>query len=206
MPIAGELHARGVVTVCHRRMKNALSGVSLILFFVFSEPIPFGSRIADMPVHFTVHYFLPESAAELPMALLGIPALAFLVVAFLPVRRRKWNWVAFALLLPAAIFHALIWRSPEPLGGWYPWLLLLFPFAGMNLWVRSVDYFYAACVADGFWDMGAAIRGLRLGLPWVPEPYAPQVPPLLSVSLDVALVLLFALLWWRRVGGVTSEK
>ena len=180
-------------------MKNALCGVALVLFFIFSEPIPFGSRISDMPVHFTVHYFLPEAAAGWPMAILLIPSIVFLILALLPLRRRGWDWLSFVLLLPAVVFQVLVWQSHEPLGGCYPWLLLVLPWAGMNLWVRSIDYFYATCVAAPFWDMGAAIRGLRLGLPWVPEPYAPQVAPRLAVSLDVALVLLCAYLWWRRV-------
>jgi hypothetical protein len=180
-------------------MKNALCGIALVLFFVFSEPIPFGTRIADMPVHFTAHYFLPEAAAGLPMALLLVPSIACLAVALLPLCGRGWDWLSFVLLLPAAVFHLLVWRNPEPLGGWYPWLLLVLPWAGMNLWVRSIDYFYATCVAAPLWDMGAALRGLRLGLPWVPEPYAPQVPPLLSVGLDVGLVVLVAVLWRRRV-------
>ena len=180
-------------------MKDALCGVSLILFFLFSEPLPFGSRLSDMPVHFTAHYFLPESAGGLPMSILLVPSIVFLVVALLPLRRRRWDWLSFTLLLPAFVFHALVWRTHEPLGGWYPWLLLVLPWAGINLWVRSIDYFHATCVAAPLWDMGAAIRGLRLGLPWVPEPYAPRVSPLLSVGVDVVLVSLFAVLWWRRV-------
>lgn len=180
-------------------MKNAVCGVSLVLFFVFSEPLPFGSQLSDMPVHFTVHYFLPEGSGGLPMWILLVPSLVFLVLALLPLRHRGWDWLSFTLLLPACVFHALVWRSREPMGGWYPWLLLVLPWAGMNLWVRSIDYFYATCVAAPLWDMGAAIRGLRLGLPWVPEPYAPRVPPLLAVSLDVALIVVCAVLWWQRV-------
>ncbi len=150
-------------------------------------------------MHFTVHYFLPESAGALPMSVLLVPSVAFLILALLPLRRRGWDWLSFALLLPASVFHALVWRSHEPLGEWYPWLLLLLPWAGMNLWVRSIDYFYATCVAAPLWDMGAAIRGLRLGLSWVPEPYAPRVPPLFAVGLDAVLVILFVFLWRRRV-------
>ena len=181
------------------RLKNALCGACLVLFFIFSEPIPFGTRIADMPVHFTVHYFLPDSAAEWPMSILLVPSLIFLLVALLPLRRRPWDWLSFVLLLPAAVFAVVIWRSDAEAGGWYPWLLLVLPWAGMNLWVRSIDYFYATCVAAPLWDMGAAIRGLRLGLEWVPEPYAPQVPPLLAIGIDAALVVLFVVLWVRRV-------
>lgn len=179
--------------------RNALSGIGLILFFLFSEPIPFGARMGDMPIHFTAHYFIPDGALGAPMILLLVPALVSLLVALLPLFRRQWNWLAFALLLPAAVFYALIWRSREPLGGWFPWLILALPFFGMNLWARSVDYFYASCIAAVFWDMGAAIRGIRLGLAAVPEPYGPHIPPLFSTVLDLSLAALFALLWRRRV-------
>jgi hypothetical protein len=180
------------------RLDRALEGLCLILFFMFSEPIPFGTHLGDMPIHFTANWFVPVSARGVSMSWLFIPALLSLAGAVLPIFHRRWNWIAFILLLPAAVFYALIWRSREPLGGWYPWLILAIPFFGMNIWVWSVDYFYASAVASLFWDLGAAIIGVRLNLPWIPEPYGPHIAPVFSVVFDLTMSAFLVFLWWKR--------
>ncbi len=190
---------RAVPHLRRGRRRDAASGLALVLFFLFSEPIPFGPRLGDAPAFFSVNAFLPPSTRHWPMALLGVPSAITLAVALRPLRRRPWDWLGFALVLPVVPFYVLVWDSGDPLASWYLWLLLVPPWAGLNLWVRSIDYFYASCVAAPLWDMGAALFGLARGMRFVPEPYAPQVPPTLSVAIDLALVALFAALWWRRV-------
>lgn len=181
------------------RRSDALGGLAMVLFFLFSEPIPFGPWLADAPPFFTVNAVLPAAARELPMAVLLIPSAICLALALRPLARRPFDLPCFLLTLPAVVFYVLVWRSADALGTWYLWLLLVAPWAGLNLWVRSIDYFYASCVAAPLWDAGAALFGLVRGMPWVPEPYAPQVPPLVSLAIDTALVALFAVLWKRRV-------
>lgn len=181
------------------RRRDAASGLALVLFFLFSEPIPFGPRLGDAPPFFSVNAFLPAATRDWPMALLVVPSALGLAVALRPLRRRPWDWLGFALVLPVVPFYVLVWRSRDPLASWYLWLLLVAPWAGLNLWVRSIDYFYASCVAAPLWDMGAALFGLAHGMAIVPEPYAPAVPPWVSVAVDLALVALFTTLWRRRV-------
>ncbi|HVN63770.1 MAG TPA: hypothetical protein VMT58_03985 [Candidatus Binataceae bacterium] len=189
-----------------KRFVRAVQGACLILFFMFSEPIPFGSRLRDMPVHFSANWFIPDSARGAPMSWLFIPALVALTGAFMPILHRRWNWPAFVLLLPAIVFYGLIWGSHETLGGWYPWLILVLPFAGMNLWVRNVDYFFASSIAAMLWDGGAAARGLFLGLNWIPEPYAPHVPPLFSLAFDLTISVLLAIAWRRAAKMAFADR
>lgn len=40
--------------------KHALSGFCLILFFIFSEAIPLGGTMADLPRLFTIQFFVPD--------------------------------------------------------------------------------------------------------------------------------------------------
>lgn len=181
------------------RRADALGGLALVLFFLFSEPIPFGPRLADAPPFFTVNAVLPASARSCPMAVLLVPSALCLALALRPLARRPFDPPCFLLTLPAVAFYALVWRSQDALGTWYLWLLLVAPWAGLNLWVRSIDYFYASCVAAPLWDAGAALFGMARGMPFVPEPYAPAVPPWVSLAIDTALVTFFAVLWKRRV-------
>lgn len=170
-----------------------------MLFFLFSEPIPFGPRLADAPAFFTVNAVLPEATRHWPMAVLLVPAAICLAAALRPLARRPFDPPCFLLTLPAFAFYVLVWRSGNALDTWYLWLLLVAPWAGLNLWVRSIDYFYASCLAAPLWDAGAALFGLARGMAFVPEPYAPAVPPLVSLAIDTALVTFFAVLWKRRV-------
>lgn len=188
-----------LANVARRRRADALGGLALVLFFLFSEPIPFGPRLGDAPPFFTVNAVLPETTRAWPMAVLLVPSALCLAVALRPLARRPFDGPCFVLTLPALAFYALVWRSGDALGTWYLWLLLVAPWAGLNLWVRSIDYFYASCVAAPLWDAGAALFGLARGMPFVPEPYAPAVPPLVSLAIDTALVTFFAVLWKRRV-------
>lgn len=197
--MTGFLRTPAALPSCRDRRRDAASGLALVLFFLFSEPIPFGPRLGDAPAFFSVNAFLPTSTRQWPMALLAVPAAIALAVALVPLRRRPWDGPCFLLFLAVVPFYVLVWRSGDPLASWYLWLLLVLPWAGLNLWVRSIDYFYASCIAAPLWDMGAALFGLTRGMRFVPEPYAPAVPPTLSVAIDLALMALFATLWRRRV-------
>ncbi len=193
---------RGFVSFVNRR--KWLAGPCLALFFVFSEFIPLAGTVDDIrkqSLMLSVNYFLDPFPAlgPMPALLLGVPAAAFLLVSLLPLLERKFSPGLFALFLSGFSFYPVLYLSR---GTWFEplvWAILLAPIVALNLWVRSIDYFYSMVVGLLFMDLGAAVRGYWLGLPAIGVPYSPALAPAAIIAIDTTLLAAAALLWWRGV-------
>lgn len=181
--------------------RKGVAGACYILSILFSEFIPVSGTVGEIPKMLSVRFFTDPfpSLAPLPTWVLGIPAALFLAVSLLPLAERKFSpglFLLFAvhfLFYPAAFLTRGSWVHP------LVWALLLAPIVGLNLWVRSLDYFYAMVSAAILMDLGAAVRGFGMGLPAIGVPYYPALPPTVIIVIDVSLLTVAVLLWWKRI-------
>lgn len=177
--------------------RKYIAGICFILFWVFSESLPFGAKIADVPKTFTVNFFLMPFPfiKEAPMLYLLIPSLIFLSIAFFPVFERNINYLSILLIIIGLSFFPIACIF----GGYF--LLWAVPFAswlGINHWIRSLDYFYSSAIAGLMWDLGGAVLPLLYGMQTIGVPYHPGLPPITIIFIDVSLIAVFSVLWWKK--------
>ncbi len=180
---------------------KGLCGAALVLSFIFSEPIPLCETVGDAPAFFSIQYFLMlvPWIKPLPSWVLAVPAALCFALSLVPLRGLRFQWIPFGLVLLGLSFYPLLIFGPFGVESGPLWGILFFAFAGLNLWIRSIDYFYAGAIAAMCWDLGAGLRGLQLGLEFLPEPYGNQIPPWFVVTLDSSIAGILALLWYKRV-------
>ncbi len=183
------------------KIKSALSGASLILFLVFSEPIPLAKTLSDTPRFFTAHLFLdllPPAWLRASSLWLLVPSAFFLFAAFLPARKLKLETLPLVFIFIGFLFFPLAYFIHDSVNVGPLWGILFFIWLGLNLWFRSVDYFYASVACAFLWDMGAGVQGVMFNIPSLPEPYGNHIPPRVVVAVDAALVLMTCLFWKLR--------
>lgn len=181
-----------------------LAGASFVLFLIFSEFIPLAGTVDDLrrqSLMLSVNFFLDPFPAlgPMPVWVLGVPAAAFLAISLLPLLERKFSLGLCALFLAGFSFYPILYVFK---GTWFEallWSILLAPIVALNLWVRSLAYFYSMIAALLLMDLGAAVRGHWLGLPAIGVPYHPALAPAVIIAIDVSLFAVSLLLWWRRV-------
>lgn len=180
-----------------------IAGISFPLFLIFSEVIPLTNTIGDIAkqdLMFSISYFVTPFSflADLNSWFLVVPSALFLSLSLLPLLDRKFNKPLFALFLTGFAFYPLLYLFK---GTWFEaliWSVLLAPVVALNLWIRSIDYFYAMALGLGLMDLGAAIWGYRLGLEAIGVPYHSGLSPTIIMVIDCSLIAIVILLWWRR--------
>lgn len=183
-----------------------ICGISLILFFLFSESLPFGSKISSVPPIFSVNFFLKPFPFlyEMPMILLLIPSIIFLAIAVLPLTMKKIKRNYFLLFLAGFLFFPILyidinffgftWEGPS-----FTWCILFLSFMGLSLLYKDIHFLYAAAVTGLLWDFGAAyIAYFWLNLNGIPTPYSAGLPPATIMVIDMSFVILLLILWWKR--------
>ncbi len=193
---------RSIASFVNRR--KWLAGSCLALFFIFSEPIPIAGTVEEIRrqvLMLSVNYFLDPfpGLGPAPAWLLGIPAAAFLLVSLLPLLEREFRPGLFALFLSGFLFYPAAFLTRDTWVHPLVWAILLAPIVALSLWVRSIDYFYSMVAGLLLMDLGAAVRGFGMGLPAIGVPYHPALSPAIIIAIDVSLLAVAALLWWRRV-------
>ena len=180
---------------------KGICGASIVLAFIFSEAVPLCKTAGEAPPFFTIQFFLMALPflRPLPSWVLLIPAMGFFGLALAPLKGRPFQWIPFLLILAGLSFFPLLIWGPFGVESGPLWGVLFLSFAGLNLWARSIDYFYAGAVAAMCWDMGAGINGLRLGLTSLPEPYSMHAPPWFVFSFDLLVAATLTVLWYKRV-------
>lgn len=181
-----------------------IAGVCYVLSLIFSEFIPLAGTVDDVrkqSLMLSVNFFLDPfpGLGPMPAWVLGIPAAIFLAVSLLPLLERKFSPGLCALFLAGFAFYPVLYLFK---GTWFEalvWSILLAPIVALNLWVRSLDYFYSMVAALLLMDLGAAVRGHWLGLQTIGVPYSPALAPAAITAIDSGLFFAALLLWWRRV-------
>lgn len=178
-----------------------IPGAALPLSFLFAEGAPLARTVGEAPAFFSIHFFLMLApwARPLPSWTLLIPAALLFALSLAPLRGRGFRWEPFLLVLAGLSFFPILVFGPFGQESGPLWSILFLAFAGLNLWVRRLDYFYAGAIAALLWDCGAGVRGLMLGLRFIPEPYWNATPPCWVCALDLSLAAAMAALWRRRV-------
>ncbi len=184
------------------KIKSSLCGAALILFLVFSEPVPLAKTLADTPRFFTAHLFLdllPLSWLHASSIYLLIPSFLFLFAAFLPARKLKLEILPLIFIFIGFSFFPLAYFIHDSVNVGPLWNILFLVWLGLNLWFRDIDYFYASAVCAFLWDMGAGVQGVLYHIPSLPEPYGNHIPPRVVVAVDFTAVLFMCLLWLKRL-------
>lgn len=189
--------------------RKYIAGVCFILFFIFSESIPLGAKIADVPTNFTVQFFLMPFPflKDLSMIYLLIPSSFFLFIAVLPIFERElrldplpYAKILYPLLLAAGFsFYPLIYLFKASHFATYLWSILIVSWIGINLWIRSLNYFYSSAISAFLWDLGAAVLAFFQGIPKIGVPYHSGLSPIVIIFIDLALAATFSFLWWKRM-------
>lgn len=182
--------------------RKYIAGTCFSLSLIFSEPIPIlglGARIRDIPKIATVQFFLRPFPflRDFSIFLLFIPAVICFLIAVLPILRRGFNCFYFFLLIAGLSFYPLV----HIYHGYYSpllWSILFLSWLGVNLWIRSWDYFYSSSIVAFLWDFGTAIQALWYKIPALGVPYYPNVPVNRIIAIDVFLILLFFVLWFKK--------
>jgi len=181
--------------------KMALAGASYIISLILSEGCPVSKNIKNIPqllsVHFIVDYF--PRLQNLPAWLLYFPAVFFFFVSILPVLRQKFRFSFFFLVSLHFLFFPLVYFSKNSVLHPIVWSLLIFPVLGLNLWVRSLSYFYSMMSMTVLWDLGAAVRGYSLGYTTIGVPYHSALAPNFVIIIDIFLLIAVLFLWIKKV-------
>ena len=185
---------------------NFICGIGLILFFLFSESIPFGNKISDTPPIFSVNLFLKlfPFLYDMAMLLLLIPSIIFLFIALLPLTIKKIKLVYFVLFLVGFLFFPILYIDINYFGFvWqdasFIWCILFLSFAGLSFLYKDKNFVYAAAITALFWDFGAAyIAHFWMNLSQIPTPYSPNLSPAAVMFIDMFFVVLLLILWWRK--------
>lgn len=182
--------------------KKYISGICFILALAIAEPIPFGNKMADMPPYFTARILVRifPSLKDVSMFYLLIPSIILAIIAVLPILERKFNKLAFFLIVIGLFYFPLTIFFRKVISyGYILWFLAPF-FFGINLWLRSVNYFYSSAITAVFWDLGAALLAFYDGVPVIGVPYYfnPGFRPIIIIIIDTTIILIFSYLWFIR--------
>lgn len=195
--------------------RHALSGFCLILFFIFSEAIPLGGTMADLPRLFTIQFFVPDALNNFSVLWLLLPSSIFLAIALYPMMPRPPLLEHALLIIVGFSFYPIVFFFREYVQHPYTnegsdaliWALLFVAWIGLILWSRSRDFLWASAAAAPLWDMGAAIRGVMLDVERIGVPYHQGLPPKIVILIDAMLCLLCLFLWWKNVNPLPlAEK
>jgi len=181
--------------------KKWIAGISFILAIAVFEPIPFGSKMGDMPPYFTARLLVRAFPAmeDMSMLYLLIPSLFFAIIAFLQILERKFNKIAFPIVLIGFLYFPLtiFCHNSFPYAyGYILWFLFIF-YLGVNLWLVSVNFFYSSAITAIFWDLGAALLAFYDRVPVIGVPYCfrPGLKPIVIITIDLIFIMVFSILW-----------
>lgn len=195
--------------------RHAFSGISLIMFFIFTEAIPLGGNMAHLPRLFTIQFFVPSLFDSLSVYWLMLPGALFLWFAIQPVRLRPPLFEHCVLLFIGFSFYPIVFIFRAHIHHPYTnegadallWALLMPGWIGLILWSRSKDFLWASAAAAPLWDMGAAIRGVMFHVERIGVPYHEGLPPKFVIIIDAMLCASCLFLWWRNVNPLPlAEK
>lgn len=181
--------------------KKWIAGISFIFAMAFFEPVSFGNKMGDMPPYFTSRILIRAfpMLENVSMLYLLVPSLIFAIIAFLPVLERKFDKAAFVIVLAGFLYFPLtiFCHNAFPYAyGYILWFLFIF-YMGINLWLKSVNYFYSSAIAAVFWDLGAALLAFSDRVPIIGVPYCfkPGLKPIVIIIIDLTGITIFFFLW-----------